>query len=515
MILAWLIIIPLAGGMLSWPLGRLNAHWPRRISLIALAIDFLLVLTLVPLLSGQAEVMNKGSWLVDITWEWIPQLGINIHLAMDGLSLLMVLLTLFLGMISVACSWTEIQERVGFFHGNLLWTLSGIMGVFLALDLILLYLFWELMLVPMYFLIALWGHENRTSASVKFFIFTQLSGLFMLAAILGLYFIHGRNTGVYTFDYLMLLGTSMTPTVSLWLMLGFFIAFAVKLPAVPFHSWLPDAHTEAPTGGSVILAGLLLKTGAYGLLRFMVPLFPNAVAQVAPFGMALAVAGIIYGAVLAFAQTDLKRLVAYTSISHMGFVLLALFAWNELALQGAVMQMLCHGISTGALFILIGSLQERLETRDMDRMGGLWATMPRMGGIGLVFALASLGLPGTGNFVGEFLVLLGSYRINRPATVLATAGFIAAMVYSLWMIQRVFYGQRREDRKLNDLSIREMSIMAVMTAAIVFLGLYPQPVFNTAGPSLKGLQQQVSFDQADESGSEKTIRLVTNQGDEP
>jgi len=289
-----------------------------------------------------------------------------------------------------------------------------------------------------------------------------------------------------------LLGTSMSPTVAMWLMLGFFVAFAVKLPAIPFHSWLPDAHTEAPTAGSVILAGLLLKTGAYGLLRFVVPLFPDAVQVFAPFAMTIAVIGILYGAMLAFAQTDLKRLVAYTSISHMGFVLLGVFALNEIAMQGAVIQILCHGISTGALFVLVGALDERIHTRNLDQMGGLWAVVPRMGGVTMLFALASLGLPGLGNFIGEFLVLFGSYRVNIPLTVLATVGIVFATVYSLWIIQRAFHGPMREYPKLRDLTPREVGIMALLIAAIVWLGFAPQPVFNLASPSVESVIQKVS-----------------------
>ncbi|HET6514070.1 MAG TPA: NADH-quinone oxidoreductase subunit M [Thermodesulfovibrionales bacterium] len=491
MILGWLVIIPLAGGFGAWLLGRRDPSLTRLVSLGALVLDLGLVLTLLPECNGDGFV-GKMPWVAELKIAWIPELGIGLHLGLDGLSFLMVVLTLSLGIISVLSSWTEIKEKVGAFHGNLLWVLSGIIGVFLALDLFLFYFFWELMLVPMYFLIALWGHENRSAASMKFFIFTQLSGLLMLLSILGLYIIHGRATGVYTFDYFELLGTPMNSFVSLCLMLGFFAAFAVKLPVVPFHSWLPDAHTEAPTGGSVILAGLLLKTGAYGFLRFLVPLFPRAVSDFAPVGMALAVVGILYGAILAFAQTDLKRLVAYTSISHMGFVLLGVLAWNEVALQGAVMQMLCHGISTGALFVLAGALQERMHSRDMRLMGGLWSTMPRMGGAGLVFGLASLGLPGMGNFIGEFLVLLGSYRVSIMMTVLATAGLILAAVYALWMIQQVFHGPRPEGLKQRDLSLREMSVMTVMIAAILWLGLYPRPVLTIAAPVVEGLQQNLS-----------------------
>jgi NADH-quinone oxidoreductase subunit M len=486
MTLEWMIIVLLLGGVGAWAADRLSSLWSRSVSLLALTIDLILV--------SAVTISHRGHtgldhWLVELNHDWIPQFGINFHLGLDGLSLLLILLTLFLGFISVLCSWNEVQERVGFFHFNLLWILSGIIGVFLALDLFLFYFFWELMLVPMYFLIGIWGHENRVYAAIKFFLFTQVSGLLMLVAIIGLYFVHGRTTGIYTFDYLQLLGTSMSPALAMWLMLGFFIAFAVKLPAVPLHSWLPDAHTEAPTAGSVILAGLLLKTGAYGLLRFVVPLFPGAAKAFAPAAMTIAVIGILYGSVLAFAQTDLKRLIAYTSVSHMGFVLLGVFALNEIAMQGAVIQILAHGISTGALFVLVGALDERIHTRNLDNMGGLWAVLPRMGAVTMLFCLASLGLPGLGNFVGEFLVLFGVYPVNIPLTVLATVGIVFATVYSLWIIQRGFHGPLREYEKLHDLSPREIGIMALMIVAIVALGLAPQPALNTMRPSVESVIQ--------------------------
>jgi NADH-quinone oxidoreductase subunit M len=350
--------------------------------------------------------------MVEINYEWIPQYGISFHLALDGLSLLLIVLTVFLGLLSVLVSWNQITERIGFFHFNLLWILAGITGVFLALDLFLFYFFWEVMLIPMYFIIAIWGYENRIYAAFKFFIYTQASGLLMLIAILALYFTHGAETGNYTFDYNQLLGTSLSSPASMWIMLGFLIAFAVKLPLVPFHNWLPDAHTEAPTAGSVILAGLLLKTGAYGILRFVLPLFPQASIDFAPYGMMLGTIGILYGAKLAFAQRDFKRLVAYSSVSHMGFVMLGVYAFNQLALQGVVMQMLAHGISTGALFIIVGAIQKRIHTRDLEEMGGFWELAPRMGGITLLFTMASLGLPGLGNFIAEFLILSGTFQAS-------------------------------------------------------------------------------------------------------
>ncbi|MEJ2727111.1 MAG: NADH-quinone oxidoreductase subunit M, partial [Deltaproteobacteria bacterium] len=315
-------------------------------------------------------------------------------------------------------------------------------------------------------------------------------------------------------------------TTAMWLMLGFLAAFLVKLPAVPVHTWLPDAHTEAPTPGSVILAGLLLKTGAYGLLRFVVPLFPRAAFDFAPVAFLLAIVGILYGALLAFSQTDLKRLVAYTSVSHMGFVLLGVFVWNELALKGVVLQILCHGISTGALFILVGAIQERIHTRDMSRMGGLWATTPRLAGVAMIFALASLGLPGLGNFVSEILILFGTYRDSVLAAVLATLGLISATVYALWMIQAAFHGPNKEGWKLRDLSGREATVMGAMIAAILWLGLYPQPVLKTINPAVHHLEQTVTRKQVaarspapliglSEKNRQPAVQSVWPQGDNP
>jgi NADH-quinone oxidoreductase subunit M len=482
-ILTLLIVLPLLGGLLAWVSGRRSSLLPRWIALIALCIQLLILLAVwisTPLGPGFA---------LEINLPWIASLGISYHLGLDGLSLLLVLLTSFLGIISVAASWKGIQERVGLYHLMLLWILTAIMGIFLSLDLVLFYFFWEMMLIPLYFLIGIWGHEKRVYATVKFFIFTQASSLFMLLSILGLYFIHGQQAGTYTFDYNQLIHASLAPAAAFWLSLGFLAAFLVKLPAVPFHPWLPDAHTEAPTAGSVILAGLVLKVGAYGLLRFSVPLFPVASQILAPWLMALGVIGILYGSLQAYGQTDFKRLVAYTSISHMGYVLLGIFAWNQYALQGVVVVLLAHGISTGALFVLAGDLQDLLHTREMDRMGGLWETMPHYGGVSLLFALASLGLPGLGNFVGEFLVLVGAYQANVTLAVLATLGFIVSTVYSLWMIQRVFHGPNRNGWKLPDLTARQAVLQASLILLILWLGLYPQPVLNTARPALESLQQ--------------------------
>lgn len=493
MILLWLIVIPLVAGVLAWWTARWSTELPRWISLGAAALD--LVLSLAMWISGDRTVAAgvPATWFAEVDWTWVPRFGIHFHLGVDGLSLLMLVLTFFLGLMSVLCSWTEIRDKIGFFHFNLMWMLAGIAGVFLALDLFLFYFAWELMLIPMYFLIAIWGHERRVYAAIKFLLFTQLSGLLMLIAILALYFMHHQTTGLYTFQYGDLLGTKLSLGAELWIALGFIIAFAVKLPVVPLHAWLPDAHSEAPTAGSVILAGLLLKTGAYGLLRFVVPLFPHAAHEFTPIALVLAVIGIVYGAVMAFAQTDLKRLVAYTSVSHLGFVLLGIFSWNQLGLQGAVVTMICHGLSTGALFILVGALQERTHTRDMERMGGLWITVPGLSGAALFFALASLGLPGLGDFVGEFLVLLGAYQLSVGITTVAALGILASTLYALRMVQRVFHGENSRRWQLADLSLREALIVAPMIIVLLWLGLYPQPVLNTFAPAMHNLQREANL----------------------
>jgi NADH-quinone oxidoreductase subunit M len=495
MTMTLIVFLPFIGGIVAWGAARKNPDAARWISIAFLALDALL------LLSAWRAQGGAGLWLREIDVAWIPLIGARFHLAMDGLSLILALLSAFLGIVSVVISWSEIRERVGFFHLNLMWVISGILGVFTAMDLLLFSFFWEMMLIPMYFLIVIWGHENRVYASVKFFIFTQVSGLLMLASILGLYFIHGKQTGTYTFEFSQLLGTTLPPKTAMWLMLGFVAAFAVKLPVVPLHNWLPDAHTEAPTAGSVILAGLLLKTGAYGLIRFAVPLFPEAARVFTPYAMALGAIGIIYGAMLAFAQTDLKRLVAYTSVSHMGFVMIGIFAWNMWSLQGAVMQMVCHGIATGALFIIVGMLYERIHTRDLRRMGGFWAQAPRMGGVTMLFAMASLGLPGLGNFVAEILVMLGVYKVSVLTALIAGLGVVAATIYSIWIVQRVFQGPNVEALRVDDMSPRESIVMAVLVASIIWLGIYPRPVLDTAKPVLERLQGTMSIQSAADAAS--------------
>ena len=503
MILLLLIIVPMAGGLIAWILARINSSYARWTALIALLINLLLSIAI---WAEQPLAGPPTQWIAKYMVPWIPSFGINFSLAIDGLSLLMVILTSFLGVLAVLTSWNEINYKTGFFHFNLLWVLAGITGVFLTMDLFLFYFFWEVMLIPMYLLIGIWGHENRRYAAYKFFIFTQASGLLMFLAILGLYYAHGNSTGTFTFDYFQLINTTFEGTTGRWLMLGFLAAFIVKLPVVPFHSWLPDAHSEAPTAGSLILAGLLLKTGAYGLLRFVVPIFPKEAHEIAPWAMLLGVVGILYGALLAFSQTDLKRLVAYTSVSHMGFVMLGVFAFNELALQGVVMQMITHGISTGALFILAGSLYERIHTRNIELMGGFWKQMPFMGTVGLIFAMASLGLPGLGNFIAEFLTLLGAWKASHKLTILATIGLVAATVYSLRIVQKVFHGTETEqEHALHDLTLREKLILVPLVISIIWLGLFPQSALNVSKSTIQTLTSQSAKAQPEIELSAKVV----------
>lgn len=509
MILIGLICILMTGGILAWILARWNESASRWIALVAVTADLIWVVA-IWLQSGSPENPLAQEWIIRYDHPWIDRFGIGISVAADGLSLILLTLTFFLGIVSVLTSWNEIRYRCGFFHFNLLWVLAGIAGVFVVMDLFLFYFFWEVMLIPMYFLIGIWGHGNRRYAAVKFFIFTQASGLMMLLAILGLYFVHGGNTGTYTFDYFELLTSNLPPGTARWLMLGFLAAFVVKLPVVPFHSWLPDAHSQAPTAGSVILAGLLLKTGAYGMLRFVLPLFPEAARDLAYVAMVLGVFGILYGALLAYGQTDLKRLVAYTSVSHMGFVILGIFSFNELALQGVVVQLVAHGLSTGALFVIAGSIYERIHTRDLSMMGGFWTKTPYLGAVSMVFVMASLGLPGLVNFIAEFLILNGAWRSDRLLAVLAAVGLIFAMAYSLRIMQKVFLGQLKNDGlHLSDLSVREKIMLVPMVVLVICLGLFPQYMLRTSKDTVSNILELVTRNSA--AGNEiETIDIPSN-----
>ena len=436
----------------------------------------LAVTTAVFTLNLWAFLASRGldGWLWQEDHAWIPRYGIRYTLGMDGLSLTLTLLTAFLLVIAVLISW-RLDVHAHFFFSLLLLIECGIMGVFLALDLVLFYLFWEVMLIPMFFLIGVWGHERRLYAAVKFFLFTLAGSLLMLLAMITLYLVHGDQTGHYTFALAALVGTELPPALSWWLFGAFFAAFAVKVPLFPLHTWLPDAHTEAPTAGSIILAGVLLKTGVYGLLRFGFPLFPEPAHTCLPLLGALGLIGIFYAAWIAYAQNDAKRLIAYSSVAHMGFVILGIAAWHTTAVEGSLLQMVNHGITTGALFALIGMIDTRAHTREISKLGGLWAKTPVLGAFFLFFALASLGLPGLNNFAGEILILIGTFTAHPAWAILGLVGVLFAAIYMLRLVQGVLWGQPPSSQDWADISWRETIILVPLALLVLWLGLYPHP----------------------------------------
>jgi NADH-quinone oxidoreductase subunit M len=428
----------------------------------------------------------EGDIQMDLNLPWFTLGGtpIAFHLGVDGLSILLVLLTTFLTPIAILSTWKSVEEKVRGFMIFFLLLETGMLGVFLALDMAVFYIFWEFTLIPMYFLIGLWGGERRLYAAVKFVLYTLTGSLLMLAGILWL----GLHAG--TFDLTALTtNNTLNLTQQLWLFGAFGIAFAIKVPMWPLHSWLPDAHTEAPTAGSVILAGVLLKMGAYGFLRFNLPLFPQASVKLAVWMGILAVIGILYGALVAYRQKDAKRLVAYSSVSHLGFVMLGLFALNAQGISGAILQMVNHGLSTGALFLIVGFLYERRHTRELDAFGGLWKVMPVLGGIALVVTLSSMGLPGLNGFVGEFSILLGAFGANPWIAGAAALGVILAAVYLLHFFQKIFLGPVTQEANLalKDLSARELAVIVPLLAVIFWIGLYPKPFFTLMAPAVDKL----------------------------
>ena len=423
---------------------------------------------------------------------WYQPWGISWNLGVDGISLLLVFLTALLVPISLAAS-TSITHHIKQFVVFTLLLEAGLMGVFLALDLFMFFVFFEVILVPMYFLIGIWGGERRIYAAVKFFIYTAVGSALMLAGIVALGVIHQEQFGQFTWDYRALLNLELAESTQYWLFAVFGLAFAIKIPLFPFHTWLPDAHVEAPTGGSVLLAGVLLKLGTYGLLRFNLPLFPNATVDLVPVLAALAVIGIIYGAVVAIVQPDLKKLVAYSSVSHLGFVVLGIFALTSQGLQGGVIQMVNHGLTTGALFLLVGMLYDRRHTKQITDFGGLQKVVPLFAGMFLFMAFASIGLPGLNGFVGEFMILVGSYVTLPGFAVAAAVGVILAAIYMLWAYERVFTGEvtHQENREIPDLSIREVAILAPLVALIVVLGVYPKVALDRIAPSTEAVLDRI------------------------
>ncbi len=447
---------------------------------------------------------------------WLPSLGISYHVGLDGVALLLVLLTTVLTPVVILSAWKAVAERVKEFLIAILVLETAMIGTFAALDLVLFYVFWEAMLVPMYLLIGIWGSQNRLYATIKFFVYTFAASVLMLLAILYVYFHDGNS-----FDYLKARqALDVTPEAARWLFLAFAVAFAVKVPMFPLHTWLPDAHTEAPTAGSVILAGVLLKMGTFGFFRYALPLFPEAALSYRGVIAALAVVGVLYGAMMSFVQTDMKRLVAYSSVSHLGFVMLGLMALSAEALTGSVYQMLNHGISTGALFLLVGLLYERRHTRSIAEYGGLGKSTPVIAAVFVVVTLSSIGLPGTNGFVGEFLILSGTWlsRLHAPALMaaLATVGVILGAVYMLLLVERLFFGPIRneENRSLPDLSVREGFVLAPMIALILVMGLLPGPFLRPVKPSVDRLVQRFQAAEA-KLGGDKQVGTVPTAASVP
>jgi NADH-quinone oxidoreductase subunit M len=478
--LTTIIFLPLVGSFLASCFAR-RPMFCRWTSLwVSLADLFLVALLFTSNLQGHS--WSTGKWLLAEDHPWIESLGIRYSLGLDGISLMLIFLTTFLTVLCILVSWKEINAKVGTFHFFLLFLETSIMGVFLATDLFLFYLFWEIQIIPMFFLIGIWGHEERVYATVKFILFTLAGSLFMLIALTGLYLIHGAKTGLYTFSLYQLIQTPLGLSTELWLYGAFLLAFAIKIPIFPVHTWLPDAHTQAPTAGSVILAGLLLKTGAYALLRFGFPLFPVAARFSVPLLLALGLIGLFYAAWIALAQKDLKRLVAYSSIGHMGIVVIGIAVWNTMTLSGATLQMINHGLTTSALFILVGMLDERVHTREIANFGGFWKKMPGFSAFFLFFAMASLGLPGLNNFVGEFLVLVGTIKTWPLVTWLGFAGLVLTVIYILTVVQKTVFEETRNEKlreqPLADITVREVLILAPLALAVLFIGLHPQPVLD-------------------------------------
>jgi NADH-quinone oxidoreductase subunit M len=488
-LLTLLVFSPLAGALVLALLPREPVMGVRRAALVFALVPFALSLAVL----RRFEVGRAEFQLVERA-AWIPQWGVEYHLGVDGVSLLLVLLTTFLTVVVVLASWGDIQRRVKEFFALLLVLETGMLGTFVATDLFLFYVFWEVMLVPMAFLIGVWGGPRRVYAAIKFVLFTMVGSLLMLVAILYCAWRVKAGSGSFAFAYERFLALHLSPREQLYLFAAFALAFAIKVPLFPFHTWLPDAHVEAPTGGSVILAGVLLKMGTYGFLRFAIPLFPDAARAAAPAIMALAVIGIVYGALVATVQPDLKKLVAYSSVSHLGFVMLGLFALEPTAVAGSVYQMLNHGLSTGALFLLVGMIYERRHTRMIADFGGLWAAVPVYAVCFLITMLASAGLPGLNGFVGEFLILLGAFRSWPWWTAAATSGIVLGALYLLWMYQRVMFGPlvREENRRLVDLTAREIAVIVPVLALCVVMGLYPAPFLRCMQPSIDGILARVA-----------------------
>jgi len=488
-LLTLITFLPAAGAVLVFLVPRRREAATKTITVAVTAATFA---ASVPLYWGFDPA--RADYQFPDWHAWMPTLGISYHLGVDGISLLLVLLTTFLMPLVMLSAWNAIESRWKEFAITMLLLETGMLGVFVALDLFLFYVFWEAMLIPMYLVIGIWGGGNRVYAAIKFVLYTLAGSLLMLVAILALYFQHGAATGVYTFDLPVLAQFVLPAGLNQNLLfLAFALAFAIKVPMFPFHTWLPDAHVEAPTAGSVILAAVLLKMGTYGFLRFCLPLFPQASLMFAPWMFLLAVIGIIYGAWVSTVQPDIKKLVAYSSVSHLGFVVLGLFTLTPQGIVGGIIQMVNHGLSTGALFLLVGMIYERRHTRLIAEFGGLWSVIPAFSAVLMIVTLSSLGLPGLNGFVGEFLILVGAFQVNRAVAVFAMTGIIFAAVYLLWMYQRVIFGSvtNEANRRLPDLTPREWVVLLPVLLFIVWIGVYPATFTGMTETSVQSLITQV------------------------
>jgi NADH-quinone oxidoreductase subunit M len=492
--LSIITFLPVLGVIILFFVDKENHRLLKGITFITTIINFILSLPLYLNFNSNTAEMQFVERI-----PWIEQYGITYHVGIDGISLFLVLLTTLLSMISVLACWADIKVKVKEFMICLLFLETGMIGVFISLDLFLFYCFWEVMLIPMYLLIGIWGSPaRRIYAAVKFFLYTMFGSLLMLVAILYLYFYNGTQTGVYTFNLLELYKLTLPYHLQVWLFLAFALAFAIKVPMFPFHTWLPDAHTEAPTVGSVLLAAVLLKMGTYGFLRFNLPLFPQASLDFIPLISILAIIGIIYGALVAMVQKDVKRLVAFSSVSHLGFVMLGLFTFTIQGISGGILQMLNHGFSTGALFLIVGMIYERRHTRMIEEFGGLSKVMPIYATFFMIVTLSSIGLPGLNGFVGEFLILVGTFKVNVTYAVFAATGVILSAVYMLWMFQRVMFGEvsKEENKKLKDLTRREIIVLIPIILFIIQIGVYPKPFLSRMEPTVKNLITHV-YNKAD------------------
>jgi len=487
--LSLILFLPLAGALLVAAIPAARKAAIRRVTLGVTLVHLALALPLWWLYDPAGPAYQ----LVERV-PWVEAFGVEYHLGIDGVSALLALLTVFLMPLAVLGGWRYIDERVKAYHALMLVLTTGMLGVFFALDLFVFYVFWEVMLVPMYFLIGVWGGAERIYAAIKFFLYTFLGGLLMLVGILALYFHHEAATGTFSTSLESLVALDLPAGTQMWLFVAFALAFAIKVPMFPFHTWLPDAHVQAPTAGSVILAGVLLKMGTYGFYRFAMPLFPEATRAVLPVIGVLAVIGILYGAMVALVQPNVKKLVAYSSVSHLGFVMLGLFALNATGVQGSVIQMINHGLSTGALFFICGMLYERRHTYAIADFGGLSASMPVFAAVFMIVTLSSIGLPGLNGFVGEFLILVGMFRTHPWMAGIATIGVILAAYYMLRMFQRVMFGPVDDEanRDLPDLGARELAVLLPIVALIVWIGVYPKPFLDRTAPSVDRFVETVS-----------------------